>query len=131
MVADLHMPVEIIGSAIIREFDGLALSSRNRYLSEQQRQQATHISAALLLMQELAAQNTSLELIHQQAMDYLHQHNIQPEYLDIRDENNLESIQHLGQYLGQHQARIFIAAKLGETRLIDNMPLILNLEKTA
>jgi len=131
MTNDLHLPVEIIGSAIIREDDGLAMSSRNRYLSEQQRQQATHISAALRLMQELAAKNTSLELIHQQAMTYLNQHNIQPEYLDIRDENNLESIQHLEPHSGQHQARIFIAARLGETRLIDNMPLFLNLETTA
>ena len=118
MVSDLHMPVEIIGSEIVREPDGLAMSSRNRYLSPAERQKALRLSQALYLMQnDINIGGKAINIIDV-GIDNLKKHQIFPEYLEIRHaltlkpENTITS-----------QSRIFIAAKIGNTRLIDNAAL--------
>jgi len=120
MVADLQMPVDIIGVETGRESDGLALSSRNRYLTEQQRQQAQLLSQALKAMQQLAAQGeTDITRLKAAAMQLLAAADIEPEYLDIRHPTSLK----LKRSLNDRPARAFIAARVGTARLIDNMPL--------
>ncbi len=120
MVADLQMPIEIIGSQTIREADGLAKSSRNRYLSDNNRRQAIALSRALLAMQRLAATGESdIERLKQEANTILTTASVDTEYLDIRGATSLKS----KRKLNKQPARVFIAAKVGNTRLIDNMPL--------
>jgi len=123
MVKDLQMPVEIVGNAIIRETDGLAMSSRNRYLSEADHSQALALSQALTAMQQstLAGERNVGALKHI-AQDILEAANIQTEYLDVRSANSLKT-KHL---LSKQPARAFIAARVGNARLIDNMPLEFN-----
>jgi len=120
MVVDLQMPVDIIGVETSRESDGLALSSRNRYLTEPQRQQATLLSQALKAMQQLAGQGeTDITRLKAAAMQLLAGADIEPEYLDIRHPTSLK----LKRSLNDRPARAFIAARVGTARLIDNMPL--------
>jgi len=120
MVSDLQMPIDIIGSETIRESDGLALSSRNRYLSEDERIQAITLSQALIAMQAMAADGESdVETLTAEAMRALSDAAISPDYLDIRSTRTLKS----KRKLNRQPARVFIAARIGNTRLIDNMPL--------
>ncbi|GAV19513.1 pantoate--beta-alanine ligase [Mariprofundus micogutta] len=120
MVADLQMPIEIIGSPTIREADGLAKSSRNRYLSDHDRRQAIALSKALLGMQELAAAGEKdIKTLKQRAHATLADAGIRAEYLDIRSARSLKN----KRKLNKQPARAFIAAKVGNARLIDNMPL--------
>ena len=118
MVSDLHMPVEIIGSEIVREPDGLAMSSRNRYLSPAERQKALRLSQTLCLMQnDINIGGKAINIIDV-GMDNLKKHQVSPEYLEIRHAFTLKSENKI-----TPQSRIFIAAKIGNTRLIDNAAL--------
>jgi len=127
MVKDLHMPIEIVGGDIIREPDGLAMSSRNRYLSVVERTQARTLSQALKAMQQLADDGEAdINTLKNQAGNMLAAANIQIEYLDIRSANALKN----KLVLNKKPARAFIAAKVGNTRLIDNMPLALPVEES-
>jgi len=124
MVADLQLPVEIIGAATMREADGLAMSSRNRYLDDDARRQALALSRALQCMQNEAdagMHNTSELLV--EARRELATFDIVPEYLDIRDANTLQPMECLQP---ESPARAFIAARVGSARLIDNMPLTIH-----
>ncbi|MDX8383632.1 MAG: pantoate--beta-alanine ligase, partial [Ghiorsea sp.] len=120
MVSDLYMPIAIIEGETVREADGLAKSSRNRYLDDAQRQQAAHLSAALHRMQDAALHSNHVEEILALGQQYLQSQHIQAEYLSICSEATLEPLHTLQT---TDTARIFIAAPIGEARLIDNMPL--------
>jgi len=124
MVSDLQMPIEIIGCPTLRETDGLALSSRNRYLSDSDRTVALAISKSLIAMQQMAASGESeIEAVKAVATEILHNAGITPDYLEIRSAGSLK----MKRKLNKQPARAFIAAKVGNTRLIDNMPLELTL----
>ncbi|HEY4344433.1 MAG TPA: pantoate--beta-alanine ligase [Parvibaculum sp.] len=121
MVADLNIPVEILGGAILREADGLAMSSRNVYLSPQERKAAGQLN---VILRETAAKVASGAIIPQatregadriRALGFDH-----VDYLEVRDAATLE-IFPSGRATGS--ARILVAAKIGRTRLIDNMPV--------
>jgi len=121
MVNDLQMPIEIITGETQRDPDGLAMSSRNRYLSKADRQKAVLLSQALITMQNMAAGGeVNSEVLKAAACKQLADAGITPEYLDIRNSNSLKTKRTLN--TGQ-QIRTFIAATVGKTRLIDNMPL--------
>ena len=120
MVADLHMPVEIIGAETVREEDGLAKSSRNTYLNLEQRRQATEISTALSLMQQAATEGLSLEHTLEIGLTHLKAFDIQPEYLEICYADSLLPVQSLDT---NRPLRALVAATIGNTRLIDNMPI--------
>jgi pantoate--beta-alanine ligase len=118
MASDLAMPTAIIGAPTVREDDGLAMSSRNRYLEPKERKQATGLFRAVEAMQNAAAageQDTDALLDIGRAS--LKHDGIQPEYLEIRDAETLQAP------IPGQQARVFVAAPIGEARLIDNMPL--------
>ncbi len=119
MVADLHMPVRMVAGELVREDDGLAMSSRNRYLSDAERQKALSLSQALRAMQERAEVQASRSDLICLGMGMLHEAGLVVDYLDILDEQTLQD----SGDVPSAQARIFVAAKLGQTRLIDNMPL--------
>lgn len=116
MVRDLNLPVEIIGCPIIRDEDGLALSSRNAYLSQEERQKALSLSKVLRKIEEgfAAGMNSSKESIDS-ALKLLHP-DVKLEYLEILDANTLKSTDLL-----KENTLIAIAAKVGNVRLIDNL----------
>ncbi|MFC6344356.1 pantoate--beta-alanine ligase, partial [Nocardioides hankookensis] len=118
MVLDLNMPVEVVGAPTVREPDGLALSSRNRYLDAEQREAATALSRALRAAQENAAYGVAVAL--DEARTELREHLVDLDYLVITDPDlgALPSVVPAGT-----EARILVAARVGTTRLIDNMEL--------
>lgn len=120
MVADLDQPVEIITCPIVREADGLAMSSRNRYLSVTERQQAAELFQTLKLAETLAVESalTPLE-IAQQMTDHLNSvGGIEIQYAVIADSGTLELLAERSD-----SAIALVAARVGSTRLIDNQIL--------
>lgn len=121
MVADLHITVEVVGSETVREEDGLARSSRNRYLSARERQQAAALAAALRLMQDAVLQKgLGMQQTLTIGLEHLQQHNIKLDYLEICNEQTLTPVP---SFETKQPLRIFIAAYIGSARLIDNVPL--------
>lgn len=124
MVDDLQMPIEIVAGETLREPDGLAMSSRNRYLSAQDKDKAIQLSQALNTMQHMAsAGETNVKVLKTAVLTQLADSGITPEYLDIRYADTLKTARTLDR---KQQIRGFIAAMVGKTRLIDNMPLPVN-----
>jgi len=117
MVTDLNLEVEIIGCPIVREADGLAMSSRNAYLSLEERKDALNIKKALDQAREIFIQGErkSKNLI-ELALGILGAvPGIRIDYIKICDTTSLEDIEEL-----EDEAVMAIAATLGKTRLIDN-----------
>ncbi len=120
MMTDLHMAVEVVGCETVREPDGLAMSSRNRYLSAEERKRAIALHASI----QKIAENTknsekSCEKLLKNARNDLKMKQIDPEYIEIRDASTLvESTR-----ITDRPARAFIAATIGKARLIDNVAL--------
>lgn len=115
LVKSLHLPIEIIGSATMREKDGLAMSSRNQYLSENERKQAPLLykilSEMALNIENDAKNHEKLEI---EAISSLKQAGFRPEYLKICDSETLKSPK-------GRKLVIIAAAWLGKARLIDNV----------
>ncbi len=117
MVADLAMPIEIIGVPTVRDADGLAMSSRNQYLTTEQRAIAPMIYAELKQLAETLSQD--LSQLEQQSADSqrrLAEAGFEPDYLHVLDAETLLPLTNQSQ-----QGVILIAAKLGAARLIDNI----------
>ena len=115
MVDDLCMPVEVFGSETVREDDGLALSSRNRFLSESERATARSLSRALRAGQSSQAEGA--DVVRREAQAVLAAATgLDLDYLAVTDEA-------LGPAPADGPARLLVAAKVGATRLIDNVSL--------
>jgi pantoate--beta-alanine ligase len=117
MVSDLDFPVEIEVLPTVREPDGLAMSSRNAYLSPEERERAAALSRALRAAETVAASGepraaTALEA----ARAELEQAGIEPEYLEARDPDTLAAVESLN----GRPVLIALAARVGSARLIDN-----------
>jgi pantoate--beta-alanine ligase len=115
MVADLCLPVQVVGAPTVREESGLALSSRNQYLTGDERREAAALSAAL---------HAAVDHGHEGA-----EHALAAARAVLRDApgHDLDYLELTGPDLGPApetgEARILIAARVGSTRLIDNLPL--------
>jgi len=116
MTQDLSLPIDIIGVPTARAETGLALSSRNVYLSESQRKQASVIYRTLAGIAEKIDAGTSVEAARQWAVTELETAGFAIDYVEIRNANNLQPASATS---GRLVA--LIAAKLGSTRLIDNL----------
>lgn len=115
MVAQLNMPVEVIGVPTVRDEDGLALSSRNKRLSESQRQIACQIPATLSLIKHSISEGNSFTKAKEIGLEYLANFpGIKLDYLEIRNQQLEVPIEH-------ESVRALIAVQIGEIRLIDNM----------
>lgn len=117
MVRDLNFDIEIVGCPIIREEDGLAKSSRNTYLSAEERKAAVVLSQALKIGKELIEQGeTSADKVKAAITEKI---NTEPlakiDYVEIVDFNNIEPIETIG-----NSTLTAIAVYIGKTRLIDN-----------
>ncbi|ENW84286.1 pantothenate synthetase [Acinetobacter sp. ANC 3929] len=117
LVQDLNMPLEVIGVPIIRAEDGLALSSRNGYLTEQQRALAPTIYQLLKQAELQLHEGQALTQVLENISAQLTQAGFVVDYVEAR-QTNLQPIQQFDQNLV-----LFIAAKLGSTRLIDNLQI--------
>ena len=122
MVQDINIETQILGSPIIRETDGLALSSRNQYLSVQERKIAPHLYATLQQLAQTLKQGASIAKHLKQAKKKLIGHGFEIDYLELRHNEDLTPITDLSQP-SSDSARLFAAVKLGQTRLIDNIPI--------
>jgi pantoate--beta-alanine ligase len=120
LARDLNIPVAIIGVPTIRESDGLAMSSRNRYLSPAQRKIASALPQIMHeTVAELRAGNVAPPTLAG-AKSRLHKAGIdRVDYLELCDEQSLQPIA-----IARPPARLFVAAFIGKTRLIDNWPVI-------
>ena len=118
MARDLDFPVEIVVLPTVREADGLAISSRNAYLSADERKRATSLSRALRAAEERAAEvDASVESVLAAARIELAGADIEPEYLEARDAENLTP----AQSFNGRPVLIAVAARVGNARLIDNV----------
>ncbi len=118
LVRDLCLPIEIVGGAIVRDHDGLAMSSRNQYLSPAERDQAPQLHRALH-----AARNRILggdrrwDDIEADGMSVLSRAGFEPDYFAVRGSQDLLPPRECE----EEELVLLAAARLGETRLIDNV----------
>ena len=123
MVADLNFPVEIVPVPIVRSADGLALSSRNRFLSEDQREAALVLARALRLIEERANAHEPLDIDSAQAL-VRSQPLVELDYFEVVDPRTLEPLaENCRDTPFRGEGLAIIAAKVGPVRLIDNAPL--------
>lgn len=118
MVRDLNFPVEILVGPIVREKDGLAMSSRNTYLSDKDRSDAVWLNKALLqaktmfqngIVDSLKLEKSMRDILDAEAPD------IETEYIEVVDSSTMKPV-----IKADNNSLIAIAAKVGHTRLIDN-----------
>lgn len=118
MVKDLNIPVEIISCPIVREQSGLALSSRNKYLSDEDKQDALVLSKILFNIKACYDKGIiDINALTETAYSYLNK-NHSLEYLEFRDEDDLEE-----KSAADGNTIVFIALKIKNVRLIDNISL--------
>lgn len=118
MVKDLNIPVEIVSCPIVRENNGLALSSRNKYLSEEDKKDALVLSKILFNIKNCYYNGIKdVKALSETAFSYLNEkHSL--EYLEFRDAADLEE-----KFVADDNTIVFIALKIGSVRLIDNIAL--------
>jgi pantoate--beta-alanine ligase len=117
MVRQLDFDVQVVGVPIIRDGDGLALSSRNSYLTAEQRQAALALPSALVAGVHAGRDGAAAVLAAAQAVLAAEPH-VDVDYLELRDPA-------LGPAPAQGEARLLAAVRVGTTRLIDNVPVLL------
>ena len=121
MANDLLIPVEIVSLPIVREEDGLAMSSRNNYLNPDNRQRATGVFAALTnAANKLEIQAANIAELESECSAQLESSGMRPEYVSIRRRSDLAPAQ-----TGDHELVILAAVWLDDTRLIDNVQVLL------
>lgn len=117
MVADLHLPVRIVGVPTVREPDGLAMSSRNQYLTIGEREIAPRLHATLRgCAERLHAGERDYGAIEREATRRLEEVGFHPDYVAIRQAADLAPV-----LAGCRELRVLAAARLGRARLIDNI----------
>lgn len=118
MTEDLNLPINIIASPIIREKDGLAMSSRNKYLNNEQRKEATVLYEALILASNLIKEGKyEVDLLLREMSDLIKsKKTARINYIDFVNSETLLDVQKI-----EKPTRILMAVWIGNTRLIDNM----------
>eukprot|EP00894_Picocystis_sp_ML_P000367 jgi/Pico_ML_1/50884/g2014.t1 len=120
MVEDLHFDIQVIGAPLVRDEDGLALSSRNARLSFSQRSAALAIPQSLFAAKESVVRGEKDAKAIVSAVQEAIQHNGgQVDYIEVVDATSLEPVQEVG----ASPALIAVAAQFGDVRLIDNLEL--------
>lgn len=118
MVKDMFLPIRIVGAPLVREADGLALSSRNSYLSADDRKRALGLSKALKAVKDAVKAGTKdVAKLHAVGSQVLAASDLQEDYLEIVDAESLKPID----AIGDRPVRALVAAYCGKVRLIDNM----------
>jgi len=124
MVAQLNLPVRIVGGETVRAADGLALSSRNQYLNAAQRSEAIQLYQCLLgIKQAILQGERNFEQLQRQAVEALTARSWQVDYVAVRNQSDLLPASIPPAALAQPEWVVMAAAKLGNTRLLDNVEL--------
>jgi pantoate--beta-alanine ligase len=124
MVRDLNFPIKIVAGETVRAHDGLALSSRNQYLTNSQRQIAPLIYRTLTMVRDkLLSTQTNLLALQEESIKLLEGKGFEVDYFEIRDSIDLSLATNATKNM-----TILVAAYLGKTRLIDNLSCTLNNE---
>jgi len=120
MAGDLNLPVEIVACPILREPDGLAMSSRNAYLDPQQRKQALVLHRSLMRVEQLvdAGERSAAKLAAAGRQEFAAEAGVRLDYFEIVDPETLDPVDDVSQ-----GALVAVAALVGATRLIDNILL--------
>jgi pantoate--beta-alanine ligase len=120
MVRDLDFPVEIVACPIVREADGLAMSSRNAYLDPQQRKQALALQRALMRLKRSweAGERDAGKLLAEGREEVAGEKSIRLDYFEIVDPDSLDAVE-----TAANGVLVAVAAFVGSTRLIDNIVL--------
>jgi pantoate--beta-alanine ligase len=119
MVKDLNFPVNVVGCPVVREPDGLALSSRNKYLSDEERESALYISKALFEAKRMFEDGiTDPNLLKEKVRQIISQakHLKEIQYVEIVDSNTLKPVDKV-----KKSDVLAVAVYIGNTRLIDNI----------
>src|SRR5574344_206180 len=118
MVKDLNIPIEIVPCPIVRDIDGLALSSRNSYLTKEQRKQALCLNKMMKTIERLFSQGViTSRTLFDEALTLLDK-NIELEYLEFVDFEQLENVEEI-----KSKTLVAAAIHVGKVRLIDNVIL--------
>lgn len=120
MVSDLNLPVEIIGGKTKREADGLAKSSRNIYLSSTERENSRILSGSIMACRDQIERGADISQAEKACIENLKSHGFTVDYVTLRETCGLEKVSN-DELLLNKELVILAAAKLGKTRLIDNM----------
>lgn len=127
MVAQLNLPVRIVGGETVRAADGLALSSRNQYLSTEERGRAVFLYQTLQQTQQAILRGErDFERLEKQAVEALQAKGWSVDYVAVRNQSDLLPAAPAQGNLAQHELVILAAAKLGSTRLLDNVEVCLD-----
>jgi pantoate--beta-alanine ligase len=120
MVRDLNFPVEIVACPIVRESDGLAMSSRNAYLNPEERTRALILYRSLRQVQQefQSGERNAGNLISTAKGVITREPRVVLEYFEIVDPDTLDAVEHISR-----KALVAVAARVGSTRLIDNVVL--------
>ena len=117
MVAEVAMPIDIVACETVREADGLAMSSRNRFLSDAEREIAPVLYRVLIgLRDTIRAKPGQLAGARKRALDQLQDAGFKTDYLEVRNAGNLQP-----NSVNSVEKRVLAAVWLGNTRLIDNI----------
>jgi pantoate--beta-alanine ligase len=119
MARDLDLDVEVIGCPTVREGDGLALSSRNRYLSAAERDLASRLPQTLRAAGAAVRDGKNIRTAESDAASALTAAGFEVDYVAVRDAETLDEVARLT----DRPLRLLAAARLGRTRLIDNWPV--------
>ena len=117
LVADLNFPVDILAAPIVRAPDGLALSSRNRFLSEQERRVAAQLNRALVVARDALQSEEAVDIVLDRARTELARHGFAIDYLAFCDNRTLQVLTSPG------EGMLIAAVRLGNVRLLDNCPV--------
>ncbi|MBO2599683.1 pantoate--beta-alanine ligase [Shewanella algae] len=118
MVTDLSLPIEVIGVETVREDSGLALSSRNGYLTEAEKALAPKLKTSMDKLAEAIVLGQDIDQAISNAKEFLRAAGLEPDYLEVREASSLKPVSSDDKSLV-----ILAAAYLGKARLIDNMTL--------
>jgi pantoate--beta-alanine ligase len=121
MVRDLNFPVEIVGCPIVREPDGLAMSSRNGYLNVEERSRALVLQRSLQEARRKfqAGERNTVNLISAGKGVFAREPGVELDYFEIVDPDTLDSVERISR-----ETLVAVAARVGTTRLIDNIVLV-------
>ena len=122
MVLQMNLPVRIVGGDTVRAEDGLALSSRNQYLSAEERREAIFLYQTLKTVREAILQGgRDFERFEKEAVEALQATGWSVDYVAVRNQSDLQPAGPVQGNLAQRELVILAAARLGNTRLLDNV----------
>lgn len=120
LVEDLNLPIKIIGAETRRESDGLAMSSRNSYLSVSERAKSRLLSETLLVFRHQIEQGADIKQAEKSCVETLENHGFIVDYVTLRETSSLNEVSD-DEITKNKELIILAAAKIGKTRLIDNL----------